>query len=128
MADNHRTCDIEFVDADGDSENGCESKYMCEAGGACTTACGTTGENICVNGSQTCEPPSETCNGVDDNCNGECDEGRLDGCRVGIHRAYGNGHYYNDVLAEANANPFNVEFQDYFFLYREQGSGMRPYV
>ena len=30
------------------------------------------------------------------------------------------------MLAEANANPFNVEFQDYFFLYREQGSGMRP--
>lgn len=91
-------CELGFSDDDGEVGNGCE------AGGA---ACGV-----------------ETCNAADDDCDGACDEGALAGCRSGVHRANGNGHYYTTDLAAAQTAPYSVEAQDYFFTYVAPAPGL----
>ncbi len=64
-----------------DNCNGlCDDGYPCCAGStlACTTACGTTGSQVCSGSCTpaTCCAATETCgNGCDDNCAGGIDEG-----------------------------------------------------
>lgn len=91
-------CELGYADDDGELANGCE------AGGA---ACGV-----------------ETCNAADDDCDGQCDDGALAGCRAGVHRANGNGHYYTTDLAAAQTAPFAVEAQNYFYTYAVAAPGL----
>jgi len=113
------TCTGGFRDCDGDPLNGCEAMDSCVAGAACETACGSTGTTTCADAcAPSCAPPAESCNLADDDCDGQCDQGAIPGCRVGVHRARGEGsHFYSTNLAEASNAPFTLETADYFFLY-----------
>jgi hypothetical protein len=120
------TCNPGRLDVDGDPINGCEVEDACTAGASCTTSCGSTGTTACVGGTSTCVAPTETCNAADDDCNGVCDDGAIAGCRVGVHRSYGNGHFYTDDARAAAAAPYHIESMNYFHVYAEQVSGTRP--
>lgn len=118
------TCADGFVDADRDPTNGCESENTCTDGAACMTSCGSEGATVCVDGEETCPIPAEQCNAVDDDCNDACDEGAIAGCRVGVHRSSGNGHAYSTDLGFASTAPYNLESQNYFWLYADDpGTG-----
>jgi hypothetical protein len=123
------SCDDGFGDCDGDPMNGCESQASCSAGADCTTECGSTGTTACPDGcNAVCMTPEEACNGIDDSCDGQCDVG-LAGCRVGVHRAYGGslGHLYTTSLAEAQSGGFELENQNYFWLYADEAPFMQPF-
>ncbi len=93
-------------------------------GEAGTTSCGTGGTTACE--PTRCSPPAETCNLRDDDCDGECDQGA--GCRVGVHRAYGNGgHFYTLDLTEANSSGYMLEFANFYALYRTEQPGTRAF-
>lgn len=119
-------CEAGFVDADGEVNNGCELENDCNEGEACALACGSEGLIACVGVEAICDAPAERCNAADDDCDGECDEGGIRGCRAGIHRASGNGHLYTNDLAAASNAPYNLESQNYFFVYAQPVPGTRP--
>lgn len=119
-------CDFGYFDADGDVANGCELEDLCIAEQPCSTSCGGASVTRCVEGVAVCAIPAEACNLADDNCNGACDEGPIGGCRVGIHRANGNGHVYSDDLGFVSSAPYSVEAVNFFYLYTAPGFGMRP--
>lgn len=119
-------CDFGFFDADNNIATGCELEDRCIGAQPCTTECGTSSVTSCVGGVAVCNIPAELCNLVDDNCNGSCDEGPVAGCRVGIHRANGNGHVYSDDLAFVSRAPYSLEATNFFYLYTAPGFGMRP--
>mgnify|MGYP006928213197 CR=1 FL=1 len=119
-------CEPGFSDRDGVLANGCEAAIVCEPGGSCETVCGSEGRLECVDDEPTCATPAETCNAVDDNCDGGCDEGGLRGCRVGVHRAHGNGHIYTTDLGVASSDPYSLERENYFFVYAQTVPGTRP--
>ncbi len=123
------TCDAGFLDCDGDPVNGCEIADNCTAGAPCTTTCGSTGGIACADRcAPTCEVPAETCNGADDDCDGSCDEGALAGCRVGVHRAYGDGsHFYSTDLSEASSAPYTLESANFYYLYASATTGTRAF-
>jgi hypothetical protein len=123
------TCDAGYLDCDGDAINGCETPDDCAAGAACTTSCGSTGSTACADRcAPSCEPPAESCNAADDDCDGDCDEGALAGCRVGVHRSYGDGsHFYTTDLSEANTAPYSLEYADFFYLYASATTGTRAF-
>lgn len=121
------SCDPGHHDADGDVDNGCEAEgSACTPGESCETACGSTGTTRCSGGTASCEAPAEACNMTDDDCNGRCDEGGLDGCRIGVHRSSGNGHLYTTDGAAARAAPYTLEVERYFWLYQDSHPGLRP--
>jgi len=63
--------------------------------------------------------PSEACNLKDDDCDGKCDASA--GCRVGVHRSYGNGeHFYTTDLTEAQCCGYTLEVQNFYYLYKAQ--------
>lgn len=115
-----------FLDCNGDAADGCEQADDCVPGGSCPTGCGTTGTFDCrVACAPTCRAPAESCNLVDDDCDGSCDEGGIPGCRVGVHRSYGNGgHFYTTNLAEAGSGGYTLEFANFFYLYAVAGPGL----
>ncbi|MEL6180558.1 MAG: hypothetical protein AAFS10_16480 [Myxococcota bacterium] len=118
-------CAAGFFDADGQVENGCEVEDTCISGGLCETTCGTTGELVCEQGLEVCSTLPEQCNAIDDDCDGICDEQVAD-CRAGIHRGFGSaGHVYSDDLGFVNRN-YNLERENYFYLYSNPYQGMRP--
>lgn len=119
-------CDVGYGDRDGRLDNGCEAEILCEAGAQCATECGTTGAVQCVDDAPVCAAPAESCNAADDNCDGACDEGAINGCRVGVHRAYGNGHMYTTDLAAAGRDPYRLERENYFRVYAGPVPGTRP--
>jgi hypothetical protein len=119
-------CDDGFFDTDGDPVNGCELLDECTDGASCTTGCGSSGVATCNEGVLTCVPPAEACNGADDDCNGACDEGAIAGCRVPVHRSYGNGHLFTTDLGAASTAPFRLEVAGYFHLYGDAVPGARP--
>jgi hypothetical protein len=119
-------CLPEHYDEDGDPDNGCEAFSQCDEDAPCETECGSTGALICDGPSAECGPPEEACNAADDDCDGACDEGGVDGCRVGVHRGHGNGHIYSTDLNRVDSDPFHVEAENYFYLYTEPVEGMRP--
>jgi len=118
-------CDAGFADADGELDNGCELPFECEPGAPCQTTCDSQGQTECLETEPLCRPPTEQCNGVDDDCNDQCDEALM-GCFVGVHRAHGNGHLFTTNLETASGAPYNLEFQNYFFIYTGTVSGTRP--
>ena len=121
-------CNGGFADCDGDVENGCEVEVACEEGGACATACGSTGALSCADAcAPACAAPAELCNGEDDDCDGACDQGALAGCRVAVHRAYNgtNGHLFTTDLAEATA--WGLEAANFFYLYSDAAADLRPF-
>jgi hypothetical protein len=63
---------------DDNCDGSCDEVGACcrGEGGACTTACGTTGSRTCSGTCawDVCVPPAEMCNGVDDDCNGAPDD------------------------------------------------------
>jgi hypothetical protein len=123
-------CDSGHGDCDGDPTNGCEAQSTCEAGADCMTECGSTGTTTCDAMCQpVCTTLAESCNAVDDDCNGQCDEGPLMDCRIGVHRSNGGaqGHFYTTDLNEAMSGGFNLEAQDYYFLYTAQAGGLQPF-
>lgn len=113
-----------FLDCNGNPADGCERADDCVSGGACPTACGTTGALDCTDA---CAPVCrgvETCNLADDDCNGACDDG-VAGCRVGVHRSSGNGgHFYTTNLAEAGSAGYTLEFANYYYLYASPAPGL----
>jgi len=115
-----------FFDQDNDPETGCEVENRCDAGAPCETECGSVGAVECDGDTGVCVPPSERCNAVDDDCDGACDEGPIPGCRVAVHRGFGRGHVYTSDLAFVSTDPFRLEAQNYFYLYTEPASEMRP--
>ncbi|MEE2644648.1 MAG: hypothetical protein VYD19_06910 [Myxococcota bacterium] len=119
-------CEFSFFDDDGLVENGCEYEEICIAGTACESSCASVGTVRCESGRASCTPPPETCDGADNDCDGLCDEDALDGCRVPLHRAFGDGHLYHDDLARAGQAPFRVEFSNYFYLYQRAVGTPRP--
>lgn len=118
-------CAIGWLDCDGDVVNGCETADGCVAGAPCETSCGSTGSAACADAcAPSCAPPAESCNLADDDCDGQCDQGAIPGCRVGVHRAQGEGsHFYSTDLAEASSAPFTLERADFFFLYANNVPG-----
>lgn len=101
-------CPSGFTDDDGDIANGCELAPGEEPGPL-----------VCR------EDKSELCNAFDDNCNGQCDEGRAQGCRQGIHRGQGGGHHiFSSVLSDVQTAPYAIEGQDVFFTYAAPGVGL----
>lgn len=113
-------------DMDGDITNGCEFEDACVPGAACPLACGIDGLTVCTDGVAACVAPQETCNLADDDCDGTCDEGPIVGCRAGVHRSHGNGHLYTTDLTEAQSAPFNLEAENYFFVYASEVPATRP--
>jgi hypothetical protein len=67
----------------------------------------------------TCRP--EVCNVLDDDCNDACDEGPIEDCRIGVHRAFGpnTGHVYTTDLEATDDADLMLEFADYFFVYAQ---------
>lgn len=118
------SCKEGRYDADKDIKNGCEATSICMAGTDCKTSCDSVGKTVCTDGKASCNAPAETCNAQDDDCNGACDEGSIPGCRIGVHRALGNGHFYTTDLTAAMTPPFKVEAPNYFYLYRSPASGL----
>lgn len=114
------SCEVGFADDDGELDNGCELDEGVIVSNECTTECGSIGTlDPADETGQTCVLPDETCNALDDDCDGTCDEDRPAGCRVAVHRAFGDGHLYTTDLAAAQTNPFSVESQNYFYIYAE---------
>jgi len=121
-------CDQGWANCDGDVNNGCEAEVSCEDGVACDHSCGVIGVTSCSSVcSPTCELPPESCNVLDDDCNMLCDDGAIDGCRDGVHRSVGNGHYYTTDEADAVAKGYSIEVIDYFFLYTSDVADLRPF-
>ena len=91
-------CAYSYLDVDQNLANGCEVFDDCVAGETCLSSCDTEGISECVNGTKSCLAPQESCNLLDDDCDGACDEDwQALGCRVGIHRGYGQGeHIYSE--------------------------------
>jgi hypothetical protein len=121
-------CDVGFADCDADVENGCELTITCQEGGACATACDSTGGLVCADAcAPVCAVPAEACNAEDDDCDGACDQGAIAGCRVAVHRAYNgtNGHLFTTDLAEAQA--WGLEAQNFFYLYVDAAADLRPF-
>jgi len=118
------SCKDGYYDADKDVKNGCETTSTCVADADCKTSCDSIGKTVCQSGKESCVPPVETCNAKDDNCNGACDEGGLAGCRVGVHRAVGKGHFYTTDLKAAMSPPFSLEAANYFYLYVGPSPGL----
>lgn len=121
-------CDAGYADCDGDVNNGCEEAVTCEEAAPCDTTCGSTGSISCADA---CEPvclePTEQCNALDDDCDGGCDEGALPGCRHSVYRSHGPlGHVYGNDTAEAARLGQTVERAQYFFLYAEATTELRP--
>lgn len=122
------TCEPGWADCDADALTGCEHEVTCSEGGACPTACGSTGALSCADPcSPVCASPAEACNAVDDDCDAECDEGAIAGCRVAVHRAYNgtSGHLFTTDLAEATA--WGLEVQAFFYLYADATADLRPF-
>src|SRR5439155_6631058 len=120
-------CAEGFFDVDKKVANGCETQSDCVPGSDCRTDCDTAGTTLCEGGMTRCAPPAETCNGADDNCDGRCDEGSLNGCRLGVHRSYGGGgHFYTTDLAAAKTQPFALEAANYLYIYTLEAQGTRP--
>lgn len=121
-------CHEGWGNCDGQLASGCESESSCVPGLECQTVCGSIGVTSCTTCDPVCETSSETCNAMDDDCNGACDEGPLPGCRVGVHRANGGalGHLYTLDLNEAQSGGFNLESQNFFFVYAEEVEGLQP--
>ncbi len=122
-------CESGWADCDGTVTNGCEQPNTCETDGACATECGSTGSQNCDDPcAPTCIVPAELCNFEDDDCDGECDEGGVEGCRVGVHLA--NDPVYGQVLMtdEADAETYGVtiEQMNFFYLYVLPGGGSQP--
>lgn len=115
-----------FLDLDGKLGNGCELMSDCTPGAECRTTCDSAGVTACAAGMTTCTPPGETCNARDDDCDGRCDQGAIPGCRVPVHRAYGNGHFYTTDLAAAKAPPFTIEAANYFYILAAEHPGAVP--
>ncbi len=121
-------CDTGFGDCDGDVNTGCEEQVDCTIGGACPTDCGSTGLLNCADAcAPTCDLPMESCNLLDDDCNTLCDDGAIAGCRIGVHRSSGAGHYYANTEAEISNNGYNLEALDYFHLYAQATGDLRPF-
>lgn len=123
------SCEPGFLDCDDSPINGCERPDDCSTGSACTTSCGSTGATACGDRcAPTCEVPAESCNASDDDCDGSCDEGALPGCRVGVHRSYGDGsHFYTTDLSEASSPPYTLESESFFHLYAGATPGTRAF-
>jgi hypothetical protein len=119
-------CHDDYYDVDLSVENGCEIHDLCASGSPCTTGCGSTGTTACADGVPTCMAPVESCNLADDDCSGACDDAALRGCRVGVHRSVGTGHYYTTDLAEASGAPWTLEAADFFYLYARPTGSLRP--
>jgi len=126
-------CDPGHSDCDGEIETGCETAIECQRGASCETRCGSEGTTDCTDvcasaGEPVCLEPEETCNVIDDNCDGACDEGAMEGCRVGVHRSFGPslGHFYTTDLVEAQMGDLNLEFENYFWLYAPGVEGLVP--
>ncbi|NUP11835.1 MAG: hypothetical protein HOW73_37785 [Polyangiaceae bacterium] len=122
-------CAQGFADCDGEAETGCELEDACQAGGACATACGSTGGLVCTDPcAPTCAVPAEACNAIDDDCDGACDQGPIANCRIGVHRASNgtNGHLFTTDLAEAQAWG-TVEAENFFYLYKDAAADLRPF-
>ena len=81
---------------------------------------------MCETGMSSCPPRAETCNAADDDCDGMCDEGAIGGCRVGVHRASGNDHFYSANATTADTAPYHIERMNYFRLYASAHEGLRP--
>lgn len=122
------TCDPGFADCDGNPASGCEHTIDCVEGGPCPSSCGTTGATVCANAcAPACTPPAESCNLADDNCDGVCDDGQLQGCRVGVHRMYGsNGHFYTTNAGEAAAAGHEMVAENYFYVYAAAHGDLIP--
>lgn len=120
-------CNDGYYDSDGRIENGCEANSQCIDASSCQTSCGSTGSVRCSGAMSTCEPPAETCNAQDDNCNGACDEGSLPGCRIGVHRSVGKGHFYTTDQTAAMTPPFTLEAANYFYVYSGNAVGLRGF-
>lgn len=119
-------CDEGFSDCDTLLATGCEAPVEC-GGGPCQTECGSTGALVCNAACESeCVIPAETCNAVDDDCNGSCDEGAMEGCRIGVHRSFSPtlGHVYTTDLAEAMGGDLNLEAQNFYFLYQQEAVGL----
>lgn len=121
-------CDSGWADCDGAIATGCELPVDCDPGAACTTACGSTGVNVCGDPClPACTAPAETCNALDDDCDGACDQGPLPGCRTGVHRASGAlGHFYSTNVDEIIGAGMTMEAQDFFFVYPAATDGLIP--
>lgn len=125
-----RSCNPGYSDQDGRVQNGCESfetAPACTSGLSCATSCGTTGTTSCRQGVMECMPPAESCNLTDDDCDGQCDEGSASlGCRVGIHRGFGEGqHIYSSSMSQVTSGGYMLEVADYFYLYQSPQAGTR---
>ncbi len=127
------SCDPGFSDCDGDLVSGCEVAIECQDGAICETRCGSEGTTDCTDvcaaaGEPQCLSPAETCNVIDDDCNGSCDEGQMEGCRVGVHRSNSPtlGHFYTTDVVEASSGDLNLEAENYFYLYAPGVEGLMP--
>jgi hypothetical protein len=122
-------CDFGWVDCDGTISTGCEMLNECDGASACSTECGSTGALDCADPcAPACSLPAESCNLADDDCDGQCDEGEIEGCRVGIHVA--NDPVLGQVLmvdpADADAYGVTIEQMNAFYLYAQAGGGTQP--
>lgn len=124
------SCEPGFADCDGSPANGCEQEIACEEGAACDTECASVGsftcEDVCA---PACVPPAEACNASDDDCNGECDEGAIADCRQGIHRSFSPtaGWLYTPDADAAVADDWDMETQDYYWVYENPTEGLEPW-
>ena len=121
-------CEPNYLDADGAIENGCELFDDCVVGEQCETQCLSEGVTACEAGIESCLAPAESCNLADDDCDGACDEDwSALGCRVGIHRGYGQGeHVYSSDINLVTEGERSLEFENYFYLYQEEIPNGRP--
>ena len=123
------SCLPNSFDEDGLVGTGCESYSACSTGAPCLTTCGSEGEVRCEGDEELCAPPMERCDLVDNDCDGSCDETESgpQGCRVGIHRGYGNGlHLFTSDLGRFASRGFSVESENYFYLYQDEIPNGRP--
>ena len=122
----------DVVTAEGaPADGGSDTVAACSAGStrACATSCSTTGTEACSSGAwSACAPPAEVCNLVDDDCDGYCDD--ILGCRIGVDRAYDstNGlHFYTTTDSEASCCGYQVESENYYYLYAAAQTGLVPF-
>lgn len=119
-------CESGRGDCNASADDGCEASC---SPGACTTSCGSTGAQVCVDVcAPRCTPPAETCNARDDDCDGACDEG-LTGCREDVARAYHTTlgvHLYTRSLSEATAAGYTIEQAAFFQVYPSGQPGLVP--
>ena len=122
-------CGDGWANCDGTVTNGCETENTCESGGACATECGSTGALDCGDPcAPSCALPAESCNFADDDCDGECDEGGVEGCRIGVHRT--DDPTYGQILmtdaADAATYDVDIEQMNWIYLYVLPGAGSQP--